>query len=357
MSNRSSNGRSFDIADAIFWFFKCFGARPLGAMWIALWQALVGGFLAALIFYLILPAFADLGATVIELDDGSISEEEGGLIILGAVFRLLAAGSWGMILGVLAALSFQGAWLRFLTRGEIAPVIPLRLGSDELRLFGVNLLYIGVGMAMYFGVVMVLLTLGVTGGGIIAASGENSVSGAVGFGLTMFLGVIAIAVSVIFIAVKLSCAPALSVHDRKFRFFESWEATNSVFGHMVLSYLVVGMLILVLALVVGTMIELIFLGALLPLLGEIMVLVEHGAQPTVDELIEIVRGRLMHAEALVPVAIGLVLSYILQIVYEGMWHGVAAYNAVRYRDGSTQDEGDAPVLGEDSPLGASPREG
>jgi len=60
---------------------------------------------------------------------------------------------------------------------------------------------------------------------------------------------------------------------------------------------------------------------------------------------------------MVSLGIGVLLSYALQIVYEGMWHGVAAYNVTRYRDGSTVDEGDAPVMGSDSPLGASPSEG
>lgn len=350
-------GRSFDIGDGIFWFFKCFGKKPGAALWIALWQALVGTAIAGLILYLMLPALAEFADTIVQIESGGMDDEEGAFILIGALFAMFSAGAWGMILGVVAMLMFQGAWLRFLTRGEVAAIIPFRLGGDEFRLLGVNLLYLVVGIAMYFAVIMIFVVLGVSGGSILAAGDEASVGGAMGFGLVMFFGFLALMASIIFVATKLSSAPALTVHDRKFRFFESWEATNGVFWPLLLAYVVVGLLVMVLSLVVGTIIELIFLGAMWPMLQELIILSESNSDPSFDEVMAIFTSQLSNTGVMVTFGIGVVLSYLLQIVYEGMWHGVGAYNAVRCRDGSTVDEGDAPVIGEDSPLGASPSEG
>lgn len=350
-------GKSFDIASGIFWFFKCVAGRPFGALWIALWQAIIGSAIAGLILYLMLPAMAGFADTVVQLESGMMSEEEGGFAILGSVLTMLAAGSWGVILGLLAALAFQGAWLRFLVRGEIAPIIPFRLGGDEVRLLGVNLLYFGVAIAAYIGVGFALATIGITGGGIIAVSGDNTAIGAAGFGLVMFFGSLALIASMIFISVKLSTAPALTIHDRKFRFFQSWEATNGVFWPMLLSYIAVGAIIMIVGSIIGGIIQLAFLGAMIPVIEDLVVLAETGPDPDFETVMGLIKSALSETSVMVTLGIGILLSYVLQIVYEGMWHSVAAYNAIRHRDGSTIDEGDAPVLGDDSPLGRSPSEG
>jgi|GEM_PF-1192354 len=351
------SGKAFDIGDGIFWFFKRFGQNPAGALWIVLWQAVLGTAIASLMFYLLLPALSGFSETVMAVESGTMSDEEAGLLLLGGMLQMFAATSWGTLLVWIAALMFQGAWMRFLTGRPMAAVIPFRLGGDELRLLGVNLLYMAVTAIMYFGIVFALVTLGVTGGGIIAASGDNTAAGAVGFGFAMFFGILALFASVIFIAVKLSCAPALSVHDGKFRFFESWEATNGVFWNMLLSYFVVLLIAMAASMILGTIVQLVFLGAMLPMIQEFVALSESGVEPTLDQVIEIFRSTFVQPGVMVSLGIGVLLSYALQIVYEGMWHGVAAYNVTRYRDGSTVDEGDAPVMGSDSPLGASPSEG
>lgn len=348
--------RQFDFGSGIFWFFKRFGENPAGVLWIALWQILVGGAIIGLILAFLLPSYQEFITTIVELENGSVSDEEAAMVIVTAIFGLFASASWGAILGVLASLSFQGAWMRFLTRRPMAAIIPLRLGSDEFRLLGVNLLYIAVGIAMYLGVIMVLVTFGVAGGGMLAASGDNSVAGGIGFGLVMFVGFLAILLSILFIAVKLSVAPALTVHDRKFRFFESWEATDGVFFPTLLSYLVVLVLSLIFGSILGFVLELSFLGAMMPVIEEFTHLAQ-GAEPTVEEVFATLQSTLSDPAVYIPMAIGGALMYLLQIVLEGFWHGVGAYNAVRHRAGGGVPQEDAPVLGADHPAGASPSEG
>ncbi|WP_300529975.1 hypothetical protein [Maricaulis sp.] len=348
--------RQFDLGSGIFWFFKRFGDNPAGALWISLWQMLVGGAIIALMLAFLFPAHKELIAAVVELENGSVSDEEAAMVILSSVFGVLASVSWGIILAILASLSFQGAWMRFLTQRPMAAVIPLRLGGDEFRLLGVNLLYFVVAIAMYFGVIMVMVTFGVAGGGMLAASGDNTFAGGLGFGLIMFFGFVAIALSVLFVAVKLSVAPALTVHDRKFRFFESWEATDRVFFPTLLSYFVVLVLSVIIGGVISFVLELSFLGAMMPVIEEFTYL-GHGAEPTVEEVFATLQNALSDPAVYVPLLIGGTLMYLLQIVLEGFWHGVGAYNAVRHRAGGEAPEEDAPVLGADHPAGASPSEG
>ncbi len=102
----------YDIINATFYFFKVFRRRPLGVIWIGFWQILVNfAFWGLLLFSDFYLRFIGEFAAVCILYIGS-----------SVLFLMM-----------------QGAWLRLLVRDEIAPIIPLRLGSDELKLLGINL--------------------------------------------------------------------------------------------------------------------------------------------------------------------------------------------------------------------------
>lgn len=350
-------GKTFDIGNGIFFFFKRFGQNPAGALWIAFWQMLLGAAAMAAVFYLIWPFYAELIELVIEVEAGRIDDDEAAFAILQSLFGVYSGGFLAGLVGIVASLMFQGAWLRFLVRREVAPVIPLRFGGDEFRLLGVNIMYIVVVMAAYFGIVTLLVTLGVTGGGLLALSGDAQVAGALGFGLIMYLGFLGVFIGAVYLAIKLSSAPALTVHDRKFRFFESWEATNGVFWSMALTYLVVGILIMILSSVLSA-------GAALPFLGGLMAVAEPlsdfantNADPSFEDVMTVLRETVFQPVTASLFAGGLILFYLMQIMFEGMWHSVAAYNVVRHRADGLGEDGDAPVLGKDHPMGASPSEG
>lgn len=348
-------GKTFDIGESIFFFFKRAGANPLGALWIAACQALVVAAIAAAAFMLLGPFYIGLFDLVANEAAGSMSEEEMGREVLGLIGPVFAFIPLIGLSGIAAALMFQGAWLRFLTRGEIAAVIPFRLGGDEFRLLGVNLLYIAVGTAAYIGIVIAIIVVSLLGAAMVAGS-DGSMTGGLLTGLVVFIGVIAVIGIVLVFCIRMAMAPALTILDRRVRFFESWSASEGVFWNLALSYLVVFGLSLVLSMVLGTVIQMIFLGALLPLAMDFAALAEGTSQVAPEEVIAMLRGTFSEPGVAIALITGMVLAYLMQITFEGMWHGVGAYNAVRYRGDGADDNSDAPVLAADHPAGASPSE-
>ena len=126
---------------------------------------------------------------------------------------------------------------------------------------------------------------------------------------------------------------------------------------MALSYLVVVGLILVLSTILGGLIQLVFFGALLPVFMEFAMMAEGNGDVSPDEVIAMLQGMLGNPAVMTGLITGAVLGYAMQITFEGMWHGVGAYNAVRYRADGGAEETDSPVLTADHPAGASPSEG
>ncbi len=349
-------GKAFDIGDGIFYFFKRFGQNPLGAIWIASCQAIVVGALAALAYLLLAPFYSGVFEMAMQDVNGGLSEDEAARQILSLIGPFIASIPLLILAGIMAALMFQAAWLRFLTRGEVAAVIPFRFGGDELRLLGVNLLYIVVGIAAYLGIAVAVGGVALVAAGVFAGS-DGSLAGGLATGLVAFVGVLAISIIVIIFCIRLASAPALTMVDRRIRFFESWTASQGVFWHLALTYLVVAGLIMVLTVVLGTLIELVFLGALAPLVMDFIQLAEGQADVMPQDLIDLFQGVLGNPAVVTGLVTGLVLAYAIQIVFEGMWHGVGAYNAVRYRADGAPEETDSPVLTADHPAGASPSDG
>ena len=311
----------------------------------------------AAVFYFIWPFYSQLIDLVLDIEAGRIDDDEAAFEILRSLLGMYSGGMAAGLVGIIASLMFQGAWLRFLVRREVAPVIPFRFGGDEFRLLGVNIMYIVVLIAAYFGVITLLVTLGVSGGGLLALTGEANIAGALGFGLIMYLGVLGVFVGAIYLSIKLSSAPALTVHDRKFRFFESWEATNGVFWPLALSYLVVAILIMILSSILSA-------GAALPVLGGLLAVAEPLSDfadthidPSFEEVMTMLQETFLQPATVTLFLGGAAIIYLMQVMFEGMWHSVAAYNVVRHRSDGAPDDGDAPVLGADHPMGASPVEG
>mgnify|MGYP003639840077 CR=1 FL=1 len=349
-------GTQFDIGEGMFFFFRRVGEKPMGALWLAFCQALVGAALVALTLMLMGPVFINI-FEMAELDssgamtDAEITERMFSIIgPMLAVMPLIGVG------GIVIALMFQGAWLRFLVRGEIAAGIPFRLGSDEFRLLGVNLLYIVIAFAGYIGLVIAMVVVG-GAAALVFAGADGSIGGGLVGGLIAFVGALVIACVLVMVCIRLATAPGLTIRDRKLRFFESWSASNGVFWHMALSYLVVLGLILVLGSILSFLVQLVFLGALMPALAQLSAVSNEMSGADVEQVFAQILTTISNPAVATGLIIGMTLSYLLQIVFEGMWHGVGAYNAVRYRADGQPEEMDSPVLGADHPAGASPTNG
>ena len=349
--------REFDIGNAIFFFFKRFGDKPAAAIWIIVCQMLIGGALAAAAIWLLFPFWGSIFEIAVLEETSSITEAEAGVMLLESLGPAMA---YYALLGPLAlvfALMFQGAWLRFLVRGEVAPVIPFRLGSDEFRLLGVNILYIVVSFGLVLAGILAVALVGGFSIGIVETTGADG-AGALGALLTVAL-VFAVILAGVFVMVHLASAAGLSFQDRRFRFFESWGATKGVFWPMLLSLIVVAVMAGLIGSTIGGVFQMIGVFALLPVIEPLVEMAEYGSEPTAQEVLSLLRSQLAQPGTIILLTVVGVMAYAVQIVVEAMIHSVGAYNAVRFRGGD--DAGGAveaaPVLGSDSPLGAAPSEG
>lgn len=350
--------KAFDIGEGIFFFFKRVGEKPLAALWIAVWQLGVVAALFALSLYILLPALSGF-AELAQLEDASqinMSDAEAFGLVWQVLQPFMAILFLLVPLSILLVVMFQAAWLRFLTRGEVAAVIPFRLGGDEFRLIGVNLLYIVLASVAYVGGIILFAIFGISAVGFIELNADE-VAAALSSALVLFIAMLVVIAALIFVAVNLASAPALTVLDRRFRFFESWDATKSVFWHMALVYLVVGTLIIILSTVVSFMVQIALIGAVLPMIQDLILLDETVSDPSVQQVFEVFGNNLLNPGTVIFGGAGIIVAYFAQISFEGMWHGVGAYNACRYRGQTAGEDEGAPVLGADHPAGASPAEG
>lgn len=348
--------KAFDISDGIFFFFKRFGEKPMAALWIIACQMLFLAGLVAVSLYVMLPAMGSL-IELIELDErGHVSDAEALTFAWEFISTLAATGFVLVPISIALVLMFQGAWLRFLTKGEVAAVIPFRFGGDELRLLGVNLIYIALGVLAYLGLIAVVAFFGVGLVGMVELS-DHSAGAAVGSALMAFTLALAGFAVVVFFIVNLASAPALTVLDGRLRFFESWGATRDVFWHMLLVYLVVGVMIMILSMIVSFMAQIGMLGAFLPLIGQIEAWESSMTDPTAQEVFAALGELFTQPSVLIFGGLSFLIAAFAQIIFEGMWHGVGAYNACRYRGLVDGEAADAPRLDASHPAGASPSEG
>lgn len=320
----------YDFGSAAFWFFKCVGRNPGGAFSIALTQIIAYALIIGALLVFGLPAIQSILELVAVNDDPDPSE------VFAAAGTLLALSPVIVIVSIMVALMAQGAWMRLLTRNEVAGGIPFRLGADEGRLFLVNLCLIVFLIAGYvagalFFALIVVATMGIN------AAADGAVWAAIINGLIWFVAVVGFAVAAIIIAVRLAAAPALSVRQKGFRLFHSFAATRNIVGWMVLTYFV-----LILIALVGSMILSIvqqiavmggMMGAMAPYWGDLMA----GNEPDPEQVREMITGIITSPAAIIALCVMLLAQVIFQILIEGLWHGVGAYVAVRH------DGGDAPA--------------
>jgi uncharacterized membrane protein YdbT with pleckstrin-like domain len=113
---------------------------------------------------------------------------------------------------------------------------------------------------------------------------------------------------------------------------------------------------MVISSILSFIVQILMLGALLPLLPDFIALEQSGMDSDPQAVFDTLAAAFTHPMTITGFLIAFFLAYLMQIVLEGMWHSVGAYNAVRHA-GSEGADLDAPVLGADHPVGASPGEG
>jgi hypothetical protein len=311
--------QDFSFGKAVFHFFSIAGKRPTAALWIALWQAVLTGALVYLAFVTIGDFYFWLIGQIasgVEPNATELLSRLGGAIAFGP---LISIG------GILISLMAQAAWLRLLTRDEVAPVIPFRIGGDELRLFVTNVGLMAIGMLFYFATSLIVGI--VVGVGIAAAvAGDGSVGAGMAGGLFVGLFIIALVLAAIFVAVRLSAAPATTVLEKRIA-FPAWGATRGVFWPVLGSYIVAAIIIFILSSIIGTIVNFAFLGAFMPLLGQFIDMAQAGTEPDPQQVLAMIESQLRSAGTATTLAAAGLLMVILRAFTDAIWHGVGAYVA------------------------------
>ncbi|MGX6647399.1 hypothetical protein ACWCOP_05600 [Maricaulaceae bacterium MS644] len=332
---------AFNFTSAAFFFFKALGRRPGAVLWIALWQIILYAVIYGGALALLWPFWAELFGALAE----GVEPDEATILRYAA--SLFAGAMLAGIGGLLALVLAQGAWLRLLTRDEVAGGIPFRLGGDELRLIGVNILFILLNM-VFWGV-----AIGVAVAPTIAAQAAGGDTGAVlGGAAVSSLVVVAAVVIWIILALKLAAAPAMSVQQRRFRFFGSFAATNSITAWMLLVYLLACVIYVGGAIVVSLAQQVAVLLAAADLIGALSAL-DPEADPEI--VFSILADIFTRPSALIGLGVVVLLQILFQILFEAFWHGPGAYVAVRHANDPLSHEetfsapagsvGDAPAEG------------
>ncbi|MEO1037980.1 MAG: hypothetical protein AAFX09_00415 [Pseudomonadota bacterium] len=338
---------SYDFASATFFFFKAFARRPMGVLWIGLIQIALYTALTVWSFAMFGPLFElliEAAGQSREPDDAEV------LAVMGGAFVQIPLL---IFLSLAVVVMIQGAWLRLLTRDEIAAGIPLRFGFDELRLVGVNLCFIVLGWLGYLAAFIIVLAVGAAGVGATAAT-DGSIWTALGGGLVAFVFVIAGMVLAIYFALRFAAAPALSIAQKRFRLFGAFAASRDVFGWMLVSYIVLLLVWIVGVIAVSVVQQVVALAMIGGAMGELMALGQMSdADPA--QVAEALSAIITSPGLIAGLIVSVIIWMAFQIVFEGLWHGVGAYVAVRHTGGDAAEPEDISAPAES--VGESPSEG
>lgn len=138
----------------------------------------------------------------------------------------------------------------------------LRFGGDELRLILVGLVWGVLIVVLYFTVAFVVIMAVTAFIGYLATVVAAEGAGFVPFVPAILVGLAAACLS-IWLIVRLSPAAALTVRDRRFRFFEAWAVTRGRFWPLLAAYLVLMFGVFLAASVLQLLFSLILAGAMM----------------------------------------------------------------------------------------------
>jgi hypothetical protein len=178
--------------------------------------------------------------------------------MMGQMGRVLLSYLLMLPLGLAFWMLFEGANQRRYMRAED---FRLQLGADELRLLIVGLIWFGLFIALYLGMIlMIMVPIG-----IMAAMG-NSNGAALG-GLLAFVLFIAYMVFALWLAARFSPAAALTVRDRSIRFGQAWRVTKGKAWTILGSWIVLMLIMMVVFFVLYMIFAVVMVAALMPVMG------------------------------------------------------------------------------------------
>jgi hypothetical protein len=219
---------AFSAADCAFEGFRVARRTPVT---ILIW-ALAYILFTALMFALAGGSFVALMAAATDLQ-GVTNPTPADLEPLWAAYAGMA---WILPLSLVFGAVMYAAALRVVLRPEEKAFGYLRLGMDEVRVFVVTLvltILAGIAAAVVFGLA------GVLGALAAAAAGDAG-------GLIAFVVVLAAVAFFIWLAVRFSLALPITVAEKKFAIFDSWNVTKGrVWGLIGMTLIVIVMAVVV----------------------------------------------------------------------------------------------------------------
>lgn len=224
----------FTFDNAFMHFARTEG--PRGFVWKYLVAYGVTAVVIAAVGYGLFKPFFDIvfSAILSVAQGGSEAEMEAILVrrmteIAGwLVFSYLAM----IVLGILFWAVFEAAVQRHYVRDE---GFRMRLGGDEFRLIVVGLIWF---VFMVCCQIATFFAVGVSTGSIMYAL-DNEVAGA--FAFTVIL--LAVGFVWLWLVIRLAPASAMTIRDRKIKFFDAWGASRGRFWSLLGAYIVLGIII------------------------------------------------------------------------------------------------------------------
>ncbi len=218
----------FSIQDAAFTGFGVVRAHPKALGYWALYALGLAVIFAVIIVGMMGPDFTKLTAV-------SASSTKDPAEILALFARLAPGYLVMMIAGVVSNSVLGAAMLRAVLQPADDRFGFLRLGADEMRQLGLGLLTFAVFMGVYFGLA---IALGIVLGIIAAVAKATPAAG-------VFLIIAGVGGAMLFLAVRLSLAPALTFDRGRIDLWGSWALTRGRFWPLLGTYLLTSALIFV----------------------------------------------------------------------------------------------------------------
>ncbi len=217
-----------------------------------------------------------------------------------ALWTLVSLPLWGLVWVVL-----EGAMQRRYLHGE---GFRLRLGADEGRLAVVGLIWFGLIIAAYIGLVIVMIVVMLFGIFFATTSPVLSIFLGAMIGLA-FLGVL------LYFVTRYSAASALTVRDQQIKFFQSWAVTRGRWRGMFNAFIILSVLAILLIVMIYGVGFIVGYSQIEPLL--------RGGSPDTDAII----AALTSPRVYVPLGLLMGLYLLASSVIWYIWTGVGALAA------------------------------